>query len=153
MTENNLQVIEINGIKLEVDLRTARRIDTLRIGSKVKCLSKQSSGGSEVYPGVVIGFEPFKDLPTIRVAYIDNGYFTKTLKVKAVNAETKDFEIIADIDNNALELDRDTVLEKFDRDIFSKKKELEQLEAHRDFFLKNFGVYFGNMYTEVAKDE
>ena len=70
-------IVEVNGIKLEVDLRTAKRIDQLTdqltIGSRVKCLVKQYSDFKTV-PGVVVGFEPFEKLPTIVVAYLDTDY-------------------------------------------------------------------------------
>ena len=152
-TETGKTVIEINGVKLEVDLRTARRIDTLQIGSKVKCLVKQHSGPSEVYPGVIIGFEPFKDLPTIVVAYIDSNYYSKILHFKSFNSETKDFEVIADINTNALELNRDTVLEKFEREIFNKERDLETLKAQREFFMKHFGQYFGDVYANTGVEK
>ena len=61
-------VIEINGVKLEVDLRSARRIDTLRVGDRVKLLEKTSYGGPIVHHGVVAGFDPFPSQPTIIVS-------------------------------------------------------------------------------------
>ena len=61
------KIIEINGVKMEVDLRHATQIHTeIKIGSKVKVLHKQH-GGQNIYHGVVCGFENFVDLPTIEV--------------------------------------------------------------------------------------
>jgi hypothetical protein len=57
-------IIEIGGVKLEVDLRSAKRIDELKIGSRVKCLQKPSYGEMKTLPGVIVGFEPFPSLPT-----------------------------------------------------------------------------------------
>jgi len=150
MTEKQTTIIEVNGVKLEVDLRTAKRIDTLKVGSRVKCLEKSSSGAS-VFPGVVIGFEPFPSLPSITVAYINDSYFGRNLKIKAFNSETKDFEVIADIDNNALEIDRDSVLNKFDRDITAKERELETLKDQRQFFLDNFGSFFNDIPVDLEE--
>ena len=135
-------VIEVNGVKLEVDLRTARRIDTLAIGSRVKCLLKQYGGGMATFPGVVVGFEPFPTLPTIVVAYLDTGYASKGMVFKSFNAETKDFEVVADLDNNALEVDKANVLANFDRDIDKRQREIDEMKAHRAFFLAKFGSYF-----------
>lgn len=134
-------VIEVNGVKLEVDLRTAKRIDTLRIGDRVKCLTKEYST-MKTFPGVVVGFEPFPSLPTIVVAYISDTYGSGSLIFKGFNAETKDFEVIADIDNNPLQVEKASVLQRFDRDIDKKKREFEELEAQRQYFLDHFGRYF-----------
>lgn len=139
--ESQTTVIEVNGVKLEVDLRNAKRIDTLRIGDRVKCLVKQYSD-MKTCPGVVVGFEPFKSLPSIVVAYLDNGYNSGTLKFQTFNSATKDFEIIADIDNNALEVDRASILQTFDRETRELQEKIRQLEEKRDFFLANFGKYF-----------
>lgn len=142
MTAEGKTIIEVNGIKLEVDLRSARRIDTLAIGSRVKCLRKGYGGDMTTFPGVVVGFEPFPTLPTIVVAYLDTGYGSKGMVFKSFNAETKDFEVVADLDNNALEVDRANVLANFDREIDKKQREIDEMKAHRDFFLAKFGSYF-----------
>ena len=75
MTNENKTVIEVNGVKLEVDLRQAVRIDTLGVGDRVKVMVKIYSD-YKVYAGVVVGFEPFKELPTIIIAYLDTQYKT-----------------------------------------------------------------------------
>ena len=54
------QVIEINGVKLEVDMRYAKRVDLLRIGSRVKVLVKTYSE-YKIYPGVKIGRESCRE--------------------------------------------------------------------------------------------
>lgn len=78
MTEKT--IIEINGVKMEVDLRHATIIhQNLKIGSKVKVLDKSSSySGVQVYAGIIVGFENFPSLPTITVAYIKTGYGTES---------------------------------------------------------------------------
>jgi hypothetical protein len=140
-TDKQTTVIEINGVKLEVDLRTAKRIDTLRIGDRVKCLRKEYEGW-KTCPGVVIGFEPFKNLPSIVVAYLDGGYNSDILAFKTYNAETKDFEIVPDLDHNALVVNKGDIIAKFDRDIAKKQAELDEIETKRAYFLSHFGRYF-----------
>ena len=130
--------IEINGIKLDVDLRTARRVDTLQVGSRVKCLVKTYSGAA-VYPGVVIGFEPFPSKPTIQIAYLDMGYGSEMLKFCAFNEDSKDFEIVPDIDNSSLECHKADILVRFQREIEKKQMELDELQQKRRFFLENLG--------------
>ena len=136
--------VEINGIKLDIDLRTARRIDTLQVGSRVKCLVKTYSG-AVVYPGVVIGFEPFPSKPTIQIAYLDMGYGSEMLKFFAFNEDSKDFEIVPDIDNSSLECHKADILVRFQREIDKKQLELEELQQKRQFFLDKFRAYFSDL--------
>ena len=143
MSEQEKTIIEVGGVKLEVDMRYARRIDTLRIGDRVKCLVKKYGNTHETYPGVVVGFEPFPSLPSIVVAYLDtSSYNGDTLKVKTFNQKTEDFEIVPDVDRNSLEVDKGRVLTMLDRDIEKKREELNQSELRRQYFLDNFGSYF-----------
>lgn len=144
MTEKQKTIIEINGIKLEVDLRTAKRIDQLSIGSRVKCLVKGYGNEFSTCAGVIVGFEPFPTKPSVIVAYLTTDYSTASLVFKTFNADTKDFEVVADLDNNALEVDRATVLQKFDREIAKMQIELEEVQARKDFFIKHFGRYFAD---------
>jgi hypothetical protein len=138
---NNTTIIEINGVKLEVDLRNARRIENLQVGSRVKCLVKNYNDFS-VHPGVIVGFEPFEKLPSIVVAYLKDNYSTADLVFKSYNAKCDDFEIVADLDNNALEVDKANILAKFDRELEKKRMEIEEIESRRKFFVAKFGAYF-----------
>lgn len=140
--EKQTTIIEINGVKLEVDLRSAKRIDNLKVGDRVKCLVKSYGGAMSTHAGVVVGFEPFPSLPSIVVAYLDTGYSSGTLKFQTFNSETKDFEIVADLDNNAMEVDRSHILAQFDRETAKKRQEIEDIEAKRSYFLAHFGRYF-----------
>lgn len=133
-------IIEVNGVKLEVDLRTAKRIDELKIGSPVKCLVK-TYGEYKVYPGVIVGFVPFKNKPSIVVAYLDTSYSSADMKFVTFNEDTKDFEIVADIDYNSLELDKANVLRLMDKDITKKEQELQDLVAKKNFFIENFDSF------------
>lgn len=135
-------IIEINGVKLEVDLRTAKRIDELKVGSRVKCLIKRYNDFI-TYPGVIVGFEPFTALPSIVVAYIEGDYSSE-LKFKTFNSETKDFEIIADLDNNSLEVNKISILERMDRELAKKEIEVQELKERRQFFLAKFNCYFND---------
>jgi len=141
MTEKQTTIIEVNGVKLEVDLRYAHRIDQLKVGSRVKCLVKKYDSFA-TYPGVIVGFEPFTKLPSIVVAYLESDYNGAGLVFKTFNTETKDFEVVADLDNNALEVNRTNILGQIDREINKKELELADIRAKREFFLAKFGVYF-----------
>ena len=140
MSENKT-VIEVNGVKLEVDLRTAKRIDTLAVGDRVKILIKTYSN-YVVYPGVVVGFEPFDKLPTIVVAYMEVSYAAAELKFVHFNAETKETEIIKAIDNDEMDLDRAKLVATMDRMIEQKQKEADDLKMRKEFFLREFRNYW-----------
>lgn len=152
---NEKTIIEINGVKLEVDLRYAKRVEHLAVGSRVKCLIKSYGDDYKVLPGVIVGFEPFEKLPSIIVAYLDIDYSTASLKFKSYNAKSVDFEIVADIDNNALEVNKLDILQKMDREVEKKRVELEEIEQRRAFFVTNFQAYFQAYFqdTEVTFNE
>lgn len=145
MATPEMHVIEINGVKMEIDLRTAKRIEHLQVGSRVKCLIKKYSEDYDVLPGVIVGFEPFENLPSIVVAYLETDYSSASIKFKSYNAKTKDFEIVADIDHNSLEVNKNDILGKMDREMEKKRIEMEEIEQKRDFFLQKFGVFFADV--------
>ena len=137
-------IIEVNGVKLEVDLRTAKRIDTLRVGDRVKVLTKEaySTPAHKVYPGVVVGFEPFRALPTVIVAYLEFDWSKANMKFVYFNAETKDTEIIKAIDGDQLDVDKAGAIAMFDREIQKKRDELTDIERKREFFISEFRKYW-----------
>lgn len=137
----NTTIIEINGMKLEVDLRQAKRIETLKVGSPVKVLAK-GYDGYKVHAGTVVGFEPFASLPTIIVAYLDIDYVSADLKFIHFNAQSKDIEIVHSVDGDLVDIDRGSIVDRMDREIAKKELELEELHARKAFFLANFGKYF-----------
>lgn len=146
----NKTVIEVNGVKLEVDLRHAKRIDHLRVGDRVKILRKEP-GYSEfkVHHGMLIGFDEFKNLPTIVCAYMDTGY-NGGLKFLYYNSESKDCEVIASNDPDMLGIEKDHVLRTMDRDIEKKEQELAELVAKKAFFLAHFQSYWAPMEKAIA---
>lgn len=143
-----MTVIEINDVKMEVDLRQARRVDSLRVGDRVKVLIKNYSD-YKVYAGTVIGFEPFENLPTVIVAYLETSYSSAGIKFLYFNAQTKETEIIKSVDDDQLDLNKSGVLEQFDTDIAKKELELEDIRKKRQFFLDNFKAYWADMEAVV----
>jgi hypothetical protein len=142
--DQNTRTIEINGVKMEIDLRHAKvaRIDTLKIGTKVKILQKEYSNYA-VRHGVVVGFEPFEKLPTIRMAWVDpNSYSSDPMKFISFNSETKDTEILIDEDDDEMSLTLDKTVASFNRAIENKRIELEKLHEAKEIFFKHFGRFF-----------
>ena len=141
MSDSTMTTIEINGAKFEVDLRHAKRVDTLRVGDRVKVLVKQYSDYA-VYPGTVIGFDAFKGLPTVIIAYLKRDYSSASIQFVYFNAQTKETEIVKAIDDDFLELNQGETLRSMDGAIEAKRAEVKDLEAKRKFFLENFRAYF-----------
>lgn len=139
-----LTVIEVNGVKMEVDLRTARVVhQNLRVGSKVKILDKGNSyGGPTVHAGVIVGFEPFTDLPTIVVAYVKTGYNSEGLSFAHINSKSADrWDLVPSIDDE-LPIAKADVLAHFDREIAKTEAALNDIRSKRDFFLRHFQLWF-----------
>ena len=140
MSENTT-TIEINGAKFEVDMRHARPVDELRVGDRVKVLRKQYSGYTS-HHGVIIGFDAFKNLPTIVVAYLELGFSEAKVQFLYYNSASKAVELVKAIDDDAAELEKGNVLAILDKEIAKKHSEIKELERQRDYFLSNFRSYW-----------
>lgn len=144
MTEQDdmKRVVEINGIKIEVDLRTAKRVDQYKVGDRVKVLIKGYNESYKSHPGVIVGFDEFKALPTIVVAYVESSsWSTSAIKMAYINSGSKDIEICAMTLDEALP-SRDEVTEQFDRAIAAKQAELSSLVAQRSYFIDKFATIY-----------
>lgn len=155
MNEPTTTTIEINGVKLEVDLRTAKRIDNIKVGSRVKILQKtrvkilqKTYGGHDVLHGVVIGFEPFEKLPTIIVAAAKLEYNSAKIEFIYYNAKSECEMVLAN-DADEADIDKNNFLAQIDRAVTQKEEEIKELKLRRQYFLDKFGCY----WTQVAKAE
>ena len=72
------RIIEINGIKMEVDLSTAKRVDEFKVGDAVKVLRDK-----KVLSGAIVEFVNFRELPTIKVAVFSTDYWGS--KIEFIN--------------------------------------------------------------------
>lgn len=147
--ENQTTVIEINGIKLEVDLRQARRIDNIRVGTRVKVLQKEYQS-HKVSHGIVIGFEPFDKLPTIIIAVAKVSYNEAKIEMIHYNSATTDVEIVVSHDDELADLDRDCFVNQVDREITKKENEIKELQDRKRYFLERFQSYWEPIESAVA---
>ena len=133
------RIIEINGVKLEVDMTTARRIDEFRVGDTVKVLDNRNDR-NELRCGVITDFAEFKELPTMMVAIYKSGdYWSQpTIEFIPYNAETEKIEIVG-VSAEEVIVSRETIVQKFDSEIAKKRDELNDLIIKRDTFVKYFG--------------
>lgn len=134
------RIVEIDGVKIEVDLRTAKRIDTFKVGDNVKVLCKKYTDTFEVKPGIITDFANFKERPTIVVAVFNEGSWSSSPSIEFIHIyegmEDK-YEIVYTSDED-LRLTKDGVIEKFEREIAKKRNEAQDLENQLNYFIKHF---------------
>lgn len=134
------RIVEIDGVKIEVDLRTAKRIDTFAVGDNVKVLCKEYNDQHKVKPGIITDFANFKEKPTIVVAVFNEGSWGSSPSIEFIyiyeGAEDK-YEIVF-ADDEELKLTKDGVVEKFEREIQKKRNEAQDLQNQLDYFKKHF---------------
>lgn len=136
----NKRVIEINGIKLEVDLSTARRIDEFKVGDNVKVL-KKGYQSYDVKPGVIVEFVNFKERPTIVIAVFNESYSGCEIEFINYNSETEGIEFTL-CSEHELKLEKSRVIDKFNQMIEKKQNEIDDLKAKSAYFNKYFAKYF-----------
>lgn len=148
---NDKRIIEINGVKLELDLRQAEvtQVDTFKVGDNVKVLVKPSYGDTKILPAVIVGFDNFRTLPTIIVAYLEVDYSKAEIKYAYIN-EKSETEIVATSPGD-VPFERDRVLELLDRDITEKEQALEGAVRKKALFVSQFGKLFAAFDAVVEK--
>lgn len=136
----NKRIVEIDGVKIEVDLRTAKRIDTFSVGDNVKVLCKEYNDQYKVKPGIITDFANFKEKPTIVVAVFNEGSWSSSPNVEFIyiyEGMDDKYEIVY-ADDEELKLTKDGVVEKFEREIQKKRNEAQDLQNQLDYFIKHF---------------
>ena len=106
------RIVEIDGVKIEVDLRTAKRIDTFSVGDNVKVLCKKYNDDYEVKPGIITDFANFKEKPTIVVAVFNEGSWSNSPSIDFIyiyECMEKKYEIVF-ADDEELRLTKDGVV-------------------------------------------
>lgn len=135
------KIVEINGVKLEIDLREAKTIDTYHVGDPVRVLTKKYEA-FEAHSGIIVAFDDFKNMPTIVVTYIDASFGKVAIETAYINSATKDTEIAPATDVDAL-IDRERVVEILSRDAEKKRFELREAEAKIAYFKRWCHSAFG----------
>ena len=133
------RIIEIDGVKVEVDLRQAKRVDSFRVGDNIKILEKDSSD-YKVKPGIIVDFAEFNSLPTIVIAVFEVGSYWNTPSIKFIyfNEKTADKVEMVPASEDEIKLSKDGVIEKFEREIQKKKNEYTDLQNQLEYFKKHF---------------
>lgn len=134
------KIVEINGVKLEVDLREAQTIETYKVGDLVKVLVPQYQDSFTSHAGAIIGFDDFEQHPTIVVAYLESNFGSAEVKIAYINDGAK-IEI-CHANEGDVPFSKQQVMELLDKNITDKQKSLDEANWHKARFEQWFGKYF-----------
>jgi hypothetical protein len=140
MENENKRIIEVNGVKMEIDLRQAKVIDNYKVGDYVKILVKDY-GSYKSHIGNIIGFDNFEKNPTIVIAYLKNEYITASIEFAYFNSASEGIEITT-LNDWDIPLEKSTILEQFQKEILKKEQEVTEMKNKANIFERLFGKYF-----------
>lgn len=143
------RVIEIRGVKFDVDMREAITVESLKVGDRVSVLEKKYGDNFACHSGVVVGFEPFKTLPTIILAYIESGYAGGEVKVVAFNDKTEGFEMVKSVDD--VLFDKEDAIRALDKKIAAAELVVTQAREAKRYFLEHFGAYWKEADAQIQR--
>lgn len=129
------RIVEIGGVKVEVDMRTAKTVESYKVGDNVRVLVKQYNDTFTAHSGIIVAFDDFKELPTIVVAYVDASSYEAAVKMAHINAKSQGTEI-APATNAERLIDVARVEELLMRKIGQKEMELADAKAQLAYFKK-----------------
>ena len=94
MSEENKRIVEINGIKVEVDLREAKVIESFKVGDPVRVFHPGASHrDADIRPGVIVGFCEFGKNPAIQILELRRDYngvsFETVTVANGINSEVQ----------------------------------------------------------------
>lgn len=142
MNNEEKTIIEINGVKMEIDLRTAKVVDQYKVGDYIKILVKDYSDYKS-YIGNIIGFDNYKNHPTIVIAYLKSEYTSAEIKFAYYNSESKDMEI-TQLNNWDIPITKSKILEQFQKEKLKKEQEIQEIDNKAQIFEELFGKFFEN---------
>lgn len=134
--QSDKRVIEVNGVKMEVDLRTAKKVEHFKVGDPVKFLKKEYSDRYKTHIGVIVGFTEFKERPAIDILYLEENYASADLKIHTMTED--DENELAHFNSYEGVLTLDSIVDKLNRMIETKEAELETLRYKKAMFKKHF---------------
>jgi len=144
MSEENKRIVEINGVKLEVDLRTAKVVETFKIGDPVRVYHpKGDYRAAEIRAGVIVGFCEFDKTPAIEIMELVYDTYSKiTFKTIVIGQDINNDLQIATYDKYEGLISQADVVTRFDRMIEEKELELSELKLKKKYFIDDFAKAF-----------
>jgi hypothetical protein len=138
MSEENKRIVEIDGVKLEIDLRTAKVVDRYRIGDPVRVLHPGTGYGTGIKAGVIIGFCEFDKNPAIEILELDADYSGINFKLITIVSGQENAVQIAPYDRYSGLFSQTDIVTRFDREIQKKEIELADLKLKKEYFINDF---------------
>ena len=144
--EESKRIIEIDGVKVEVDLRTAKRVESFKVGDNIKILDKEYDT-YKVKPGIIVDFAEFQELPTIVIAVFEEGSWSSPPNISFIyyNKNTSKKVEIVSCSKDEIKVSKEGVIERFEREIQKKKNEYEDLKNKLEYFK----THFLKVYKEI----
>lgn len=144
--EESKRIIEIDGVKVEVDLRTAKRVESFKVGDNIKILDKEYDT-YKVKPGIIVDFAEFQELPTIVIAVFEEGSWSSVPNISFIyyNKNTSKKVEIVSCSEDEIKVSKEGVIERFEREIQKKKNEYEDLKNKLEYFK----THFLKVYKEI----
>jgi len=143
MSEENKRIVEINGVKLEVDLREAKVIDTFKVGDPVRIYHpKNNYNSAEINVGVIVGFCEFSNNPAIEVMELKQSYGGMAFETVVIAEGIGNGIQIAPYSKYEGLISQADVVTKFDRLIEQKELELSDLKLKKKYFIDDFAKAF-----------
>ena len=139
-------IVEINGVKMEIDEREAKTIETYRVGSVVKVLQKSYSEW-KVSWGVIVGFCDFKSHPSIEVLVCKAEYGSPEINILTINDASEDIEI-APANEYEPKFKAEDVIAKMEAKIQEYQGNIYTVERK----LAAFKKYFGHIIEETSDE-
>jgi hypothetical protein len=143
MENENKRIVEISGVKLEVDLRTAKVIDHFKVGDPVRIYHpKNDYRGADIRAGVIVGFCEFSKNPAIEVMELKTDYSGVSFETVVIAEDINNNLQIAAYDKYEGLISQADVVTKFDRLIQQKELELSDLKLKKKYFINDFAKAF-----------
>ena len=138
---DNKRIIEVGGVKMEVDLRYAKQVEHYKVGDNVKVLVQEYGDKFQSFPGIIVGFDNFVERPTIVVSYLKVAYSTAEIVFVYLTKDSKNIEICPMMGED-LVINKEKAIELLDGEILKKEEELIKLKNQKAYFVENFKRHF-----------
>jgi hypothetical protein len=153
MNDESKRIVEIDGVKIEVDLRTVKVIDHYKVGDPVQILHPGEGYGCGIKAGVIVGFCDFNENSAIEIIELDADYTGVNFKTLTVVSGQKNNVQIAPYDKYQGLISQADVVTRFDREIQKKELELADLKLKKKYFIDDFAKAFERIVPATPLDK
>lgn len=143
-----IQQFAVGAVTIAANRSAAVRAEVLKVGDPVRILIKPDYGEPEVHTGVIVGFEPFTERPTIIIAYLKVAYSSVEMKMLYYTGGDKQkekAEILSAPEDINIDIERSRVLDWFNAEEAKKLAEIDDIRSKRRYFNR----YFDNIMSAI----